>query len=723
MTNSPIVLNFTAHPTPNSSRAYLSQLTWVNIALIGIVVLALGLRLINWDVFADGNTYYTAAVKNMLQSPSNFFYATADAGNVTVDKPPVGLWIQAIFAGIFGVSGFVVTLPSILAGAVSVAVLYHLVQKGFGKSAGLISAFTLAITPVTIATDRTNNLDSLLILTLLLATWAFIYATETAKWRPLLIGAMLIGVGFNIKMLQAYLIVPALYALYFFGANTTWGRKIIQMIVATIVLFAVSFSWAFIVQITPTDQRPYIGGSQTNSAFELAFGYNGLQRLLGQDFGDSANFAPPAQTDNTDTSIPQNFAPAGGMNSAMFGGEVGNPSISRLFTAPLANELVWLLPFSLLTIGLLLIRSKIKFPLSKEHQAVMLWGGWLMTSVVFFSISEFFHAYYLATPAPASAALVGIGVVTLWQIRHTHRTLTLGLIISMSAITLALQIGTANQYSAELGVVAVLIGCLLIVGVSFGFFVMRQTQTLSIGAFGLVMSALFIIPSAWGIATATNTAHSMMLPSAYDGTFASQNNMRGLGMTTGYGLPENMNLPNDTTLSQVPQQMNNMMGGDSSVLIDYLQAHAGDEKYTIAVPNSQSGAQIVLQTDLGVLFLGGFGGQDPIHTAESIEALVLAGDLRYFLSGGMMGILGGDMGASDVNTWVTENCAVVEDIDLATDMPMMITGATNGLPPYPPQDMGNFPAPPQGMMMQMPTGTNFEAMMTQNLYDCSGYNG
>ncbi|MCL4255469.1 MAG: glycosyltransferase family 39 protein, partial [Anaerolineae bacterium] len=607
-----------------------------------------------------------------------------------------GLWIKAIFAGVFGVTGFVVTIPSILAGTASVAVLYHLVQKGFGKSAGLISAFVLAITPVTIATDRTNNLDSMLILALLLATWAFIRATETAQWRPLLIGAVWIGVAFNIKMLQAYLIVPALYAFYFFGANTTWTRKIIQMMVTTIVLFAVSFSWAFIVQITPVDQRPYIGGSQSNSAFELAFGYNGLQRLLGQDF--SGNNTNPVPYDNISTSTPpdqtniQNFNPSQAINGVMFGGEVGNPSITRLFTAPLANELVWLLPLSLLTIGLLLIRTKIKFPLSKAHQAVMLWGGWLMTGVVFFSISEFFHAYYLATLAPASAALVGIGVVTIWDMRHTHRNLMFGFIIGMSIITLALQIGTANQYGAELGVVTVLIGCLLMVGVSLGIFIMRQTRALPIGAFGLVMSALFIMPSAWGIATATNIAHSMMLPSAYDGGYISQNNMRGLGMTTGYGLPENMNLPNDITASQLPQQMNNnMLGGGSSALIDYLQANAGDETYTIAVPNSQSGAQIVLQTDLGVLFLGGFSGGDPIHTAESIETLVKNGDLRYILTGGMMGIMGGDMGTSNVNTWVVEHCAVVEDIDLTPDISAMLGGM--GLP----QDMTDLPTPPQGI--------------------------
>src|SRR5947207_6305296 len=90
-----------------------------------IVVLAAGLRFYNLSGVGDANLYYTAAIKSMLQSWHNFFFVAAEpGGSVTVDKPPLGLWIQAASAFIFGVNGFGVMLPQIIAGIISVPLLY-----------------------------------------------------------------------------------------------------------------------------------------------------------------------------------------------------------------------------------------------------------------------------------------------------------------------------------------------------------------------------------------------------------------------------------------------------------------------------------------------------------------------------------------------------------------------------------------------------------------------
>jgi 4-amino-4-deoxy-L-arabinose transferase-like glycosyltransferase len=45
---------------------------------------------------------------------------------------------------------------------------------------------------------------------------------------------------------------------------------------------------------------------------------------------------------------------------------------------------------------------------------LVLWGIWLLTTGVFFSIALFYHTYYLVMIAPAIAALGGIAVVSLW---------------------------------------------------------------------------------------------------------------------------------------------------------------------------------------------------------------------------------------------------------------------------------------------------------------------
>jgi hypothetical protein len=42
------------------------------------------------------------------------------------------------------------------------------------------------------------------------------------------LGAFLLGLGFNIKMLQAFLPLPAFYALYFFGSKIKWPRVVLN---------------------------------------------------------------------------------------------------------------------------------------------------------------------------------------------------------------------------------------------------------------------------------------------------------------------------------------------------------------------------------------------------------------------------------------------------------------------------------------------------------------
>jgi 4-amino-4-deoxy-L-arabinose transferase-like glycosyltransferase len=124
------------------------------------VLLAAVLHCVNIDSLGYVNHYYAAAVKSMLQSWSNYFFVAAEpGGSVSVDKPPVGLWLQAISAYFLGVNSLGRLLPQILAGLGSIVVVYHLVRRSFGSLAGLLSAFALAVTPVVVAIDRNNTSD------------------------------------------------------------------------------------------------------------------------------------------------------------------------------------------------------------------------------------------------------------------------------------------------------------------------------------------------------------------------------------------------------------------------------------------------------------------------------------------------------------------------------------------------------------------------------------
>src|SRR4051812_21824446 len=201
-----------ALPVRSSGRTYaLAKVSRRHLALATILSLSAFLNLFHLTNVGYGIPYYAAAVKNMLSSWHNFFFVSFDAGFVSVDKPPLGLWLQAASAYLFGFHGPSLMLPQAIAGVLSVAVLYHLVRRAFGRVAGLLAALVLALTPISVATSRNNTMDILLVLVVLLAAWAFIHAAQSGSLGWLVVGALLVGLGFNIKMLEVFLVLPAFY--------------------------------------------------------------------------------------------------------------------------------------------------------------------------------------------------------------------------------------------------------------------------------------------------------------------------------------------------------------------------------------------------------------------------------------------------------------------------------------------------------------------------------
>src|SRR5215212_3439447 len=303
---------------------------WHRLALAAILALSACVNLSQLSREGYGNTYYAAAVKDMLASWQNFFFAAFDAGFVTVDKPPVGLWIQAASAKVFGFQGWSIMLPQALAGVLSVALVYHLVRCEMGATAALLAAVTLAMTPISVAINRHNNLEGLLVLVILLAAWAFMLAAETGRLPWLLLGAALVGFGFNIKMLEAFLVLPACYLLYLIAAPVSWLKRIIHLGLATGVLLAVSLSWATVVDLTPPDQRPYVGSSANDTELELIVDHNGAGRLTGHD------------------------------------NDVGDRGPLRLLSDPLIAQIGWLLPLAAAGLVVALLRERRPLLLSRR---------------------------------------------------------------------------------------------------------------------------------------------------------------------------------------------------------------------------------------------------------------------------------------------------------------------------------------------------------------------
>jgi 4-amino-4-deoxy-L-arabinose transferase-like glycosyltransferase len=406
-------------------------LSWHQVALAGVLLLSAALNLYRLDRLGYGNQYYAAAVLSMLQSWHTFFFVSFDPlGFVSVDKPPLGFWLQVASARLFGFSGLSLLLPEALAGVGSVAVLYALVRRAFGRVAGLLAALALALTPISVAVSRNNTIDSLLVLTVLLAAWAGLRASESGRLRWLLTSAAILGLGFEIKMLQAYLVAPAIFLTYLVAAPRPRLVRIGYLALAGVVLLVVSFAWPVAVDLTPASQRPWVDSTETNSAISLAIGHNGLERLLGRSRATSqppgaapaaglTGRTPPGPSGNAGVRTPGAAGAAGSVGAGRGGvAENGVAGPLRLLNQQLAGQASWLLLLAL--VGLLvtapLVWSRRRKPADcRRSQACILWGTWLATTAVFFSFAEFWHRYYLVMLAPSVAALAAIGVRGAWR--------------------------------------------------------------------------------------------------------------------------------------------------------------------------------------------------------------------------------------------------------------------------------------------------------------------
>ncbi len=607
-------------------------------ALAGVIALSVFFEFFRLNREGFANLYYAAAAKSMGTSWHDFYFVSYDSGGfVSVDKPPVGLWLQVWSSKLFGFHGWSLLAPQAAAAVASVAILYHLVARVFGRWPGVAAALVLAVTPVTVSASRNNTSDVVLVFALLLAAWAVTIATERASLRWLLAGAALVGVGFNIKMMQAYLVVPALAALYFLGMTGGWRARFGHLFAALVVMVAVSMSWAVTVELTPADQRPYVGSTQDNSVFDLMWNHNGLARLLpGRGLFGRNNPSPAPQPDAQQATVQpaqgqQPQQPAQGQQPAVQGqpgppaqgaqgqpnqggpggpggGETGERGVFRLFNQQLAGQASWLLPLALIGLVAAAGQHRPRWPLERKHQALVLWGTWLVTNVVFFSAANLFHRYYLVMLGPPVAALCAAGFAALWrQYRHGDwRSVLLPLAIAGSAAVEFVILGDYPEWRRRLLAALAVAGAssaLLFAAPVAARLVRRQVPGIVLtGVMIAGFLALLAAPTAWAAVTVWDGQSSSGLPAA--GPVAGGR----FGPPAGAGVSPS-----------------------ADPLVAYLSANRGDTEFILATVSSQQGSSIILATGEPVMALGGFSGGDPILTAQELEQAVASGKVRFFL--------------------------------------------------------------------------------------------
>ncbi len=568
----------------------------------------------------------------MMQSWHNFFFASYDPGGfITVDKPPVALWIQTLFAKAFGFSGFVILLPQAMAQVVSVAILYKLVKKTSGTTAGLIAAFTLAIMPINVALSRTNEVDGILVLVLVCAAWAFLKALESQKLFYLLLSFTIIGVGFNTKMLEAYIALPAFIIAYFLSSTASWRKKIRNLIAAGVVLLIISFSWILAVDFTPAASRPYVGSSQTNSELNLAIGYNGIERITGMFRGrrpEETQARPQVQPEANS----RNFTAPRFMN--------GSPSLWRLFNSQLGSQLSWLIPLAFIAfVGIIAVR-KIRFPLSVEQETGVFWGTWLISGFIVFSVASSTRAYYTAILGPAIAALIGIGCVTLFDQYHSDswRGWLLPAAIAATVSTQIIILSYTPAYAKWLiptivSVSAIALFILIASKINGSFPLKKYTAY----AFMISLTVLSLPPAIWATYSTFHPVNTSM-PSAGPST-------QMFGNVGDRQLPDSPESFLRSPRGFTEGDFGRASGTANTSLIQYLEANQGSAKFLVATPNSMSASPIILATGKPVMALGGFSGSDNVLSLTQLQQDIADGTVRYFLLSSFSGF--GDFEGND----------------------------------------------------------------------------
>ncbi|NRF92123.1 glycosyltransferase family 39 protein [Paenibacillus frigoriresistens] len=645
----------------------------IDYILVAIALLAAFLNMFNIWQDQTVNGYYTAAVTSMLQSFHNFFFASFDpTGYVTVDKPPVTFWIQTISAYVFGVHGWSVILPQALAGVGSVLLMYILIKPTFGKMSARLASLAFACTPIAAAVSRTNNVDSMLVFTLVLATWMLFRGIRGSKWGFVVAAFGVVGVAFNMKMLQAYMVIPAFYLFYIFASKVSWKSKLKVLTGASAALIALSLSWAVIVDSIPADKRPYMGSSQTNSVLELAFGYNGVSRLTGnkgpgggggarpdggqmpqgdggaQDGTKAASsnaFTQDGQMPSTDGQVvsgdgqggPGGFPHGGGPGGAPGGKGGGGGAFNtgtagplRLFQSALSGQISWLIPFAAFGVLALLVGIRRKKPLTAKQFETLFWLAWLLPAAAFFSVAGFFHQYYLIMLAAPISALVGAGWTELWNLYRERASWKMWLLPAAIAVTTAFEMYIISPYKGQIGA-----GWAIGVGTAGAaaaliLVLASKKEKLAHTAAILGLLALLAAPLYWA-STPLLYGGNSMLPEA------------GPSLKQGSGMG------------------GSRMGGPGEVntkLLDYVTKNNTGETYLFAVSRATEASSYIIKTGKAVMAMGGFSGSDPILTVDKLKEMVQNKEIKYFLiSSGGFG--GGGGTSSELTTWIKEHSTEV----------------------------------------------------------------
>jgi 4-amino-4-deoxy-L-arabinose transferase-like glycosyltransferase len=631
------------------------------------------------------NVYYSAAVRSMASSWHDFLYASLDrSGVMTVDKPPLSLWVQSLSVRLFGFHPLSILVPQALIGVATVVLVYDLVRRRFGRLGGCIAGLALATTPIAVAMSRDNNPDALLTLCCVAAIWFAVRGFEDGRTRWLVLSGVAVGLGFETKMLVALVVVPGIALAWLWIAPAGRGRlaAIRQLLAGGVAMLVVGGAWPLLVALTPSADRPFISGTADNSILSLIFGYNGFGRVGGQTGGPPSGFGGAGTT---------------------FGGGTGP---FRLINAALGGQGGWLLGLAVAGAVAIVVATRARRRDLRTGWLVSVGGGFVVTAALFSSAHGIFHPYYVVLLAPFTAALAGAGVATLVEGRRAAR---IGAPAAL-ALGVACELVIRSDYVGQLDWMPIVlpVAC----GVAAVALLLARERRVRAVAIAIAVGALIAAPAVWAIDTlgyATNTTFPAGGPQIVLDASGAPGGFRFSPVRVRGGIGINISRPRGAPLSLFgdagnsgsprsfgrrassqpgagpPQAFgggggfagggNGSPGGvrvfpntgstSDTLTADerYVRSHGGG---AIAVASQSFAAQAILANDADVAGIGGFGGVESDPSVAWLAKEVADGNIRWVDTADLIDSSPGRPGAAAV-------------VDAATHACTPVTGASSNL--------------------------------------------
>jgi len=262
-------------------------------AIVALITLGAAVLRVLYIGRVSPDPFYDAAVRSMSLSAHNFFFGAFEpAASVSIDKPPVDLWLQVVSVKLLGFSSTTLKLPEVFGGIVAIPLLYAAVKRMWSVPAGLAAAVGLAVLPVEVITARSDTMDALMMATIVLALLLLVHAAESGKTAWLLGAAAVLGIAFNVKLLESLVALPGLAAFAYVGLPGPRRRRLGQLLLASVVYVAVALSWLTATLLAPANDRPWAIGSTNGSAWNAAFVFNGSDRLSGKTTEPTTVYQP-----------------------------------------------------------------------------------------------------------------------------------------------------------------------------------------------------------------------------------------------------------------------------------------------------------------------------------------------------------------------------------------------------------------------------------------------